>query len=405
MKEIGYSISYETFELAKYKWKTYIINNKIGSMQDYSVCFLFIKRNGNMKRNRRVMDEINDILGRIDSQVKIENRQRDNRMNSEAEDLFCGLLNLIYNYNLINMNYENPNMPSIDLGDELQRVAVQVTSQNERKKIKESVEKFIRHKLNYTYDKLIVLIVGYIRNFRKFDESFLEVIGIDEIGLAIQRLDPERKVKILKYLRSYYPHFKSCTNEGDIKIKKGEYASFLQSFFYEEDRKTMKHYINDFAERLSQFDSRTRKLIYTMIKRSVQKKYDNEIWFSYYEIKKDLGWKNKQLVQELNILRNNGFIDTPNVNLNWYENCFEFNDKQIYEGGLIRLSYIPKNSEVELLNEIRTFLCKKHVVRKVLVKEVIHDRSHLGKVKEVKKQNLHKDFKKIIMKLDFTVLN
>lgn len=405
MKEIGYSISYETFELAKYKWKTYIINNKIGSIQDYSVCFLFIKRNGNMKRNRRVMDEINDILGRIDSQVKIENRQRDYRMNSEAEDLFCGLLNLIYDYNLKNMNYENPDMPSIDLGDEIQRIAIQVTSQNERKKIKDSVEKFIKHRLNYTYDKLIVLIIGYKRNFRKFEESFVEVMGIDEIGWVIKKSDIKKKVKVLKYLKAYYPDSKNHEEEMKIEIKKGEYTTFLQSFLYEEDRKIMKYYINNFAERLSQFDSRTRKLIYTMIKRSVQKKYDNEIWFSYYEIKKDLGWKNKQLVQELNILRNNGFIDTPNVNLNWYENCFEFNDKQIYEGGLIRLSYIPKNSEVELLNEIRTFLCKKHVVRKVLVKEVIHDISHLGTVKEVKKQNLHKDFKKIIMKLDFTVLN
>lgn len=50
-------------------------------------------------------------------------------INIHSETFFCGLLNVIFGYNLENINDSEKNFPSIDLEDKLNRVAIQVTTQ------------------------------------------------------------------------------------------------------------------------------------------------------------------------------------------------------------------------------------------------------------------------------------
>ena len=77
-----------------------------------------------------------------------------------SEHTICRLLNVIYGYNLHNINLVQNNFPAIDLADNFNRVAVQVTTTKETKKIQYTIERFIANGLYQEYDQLFVLILG-----------------------------------------------------------------------------------------------------------------------------------------------------------------------------------------------------------------------------------------------------
>ena len=77
-----------------------------------------------------------------------------------AEYLYCDLLNKAFDYELKNMNRIRDNFPAIDLGDEGEGLAVQVTSTGDAGKVKKTLERFYDHNLNVGYNRLIVLIAG-----------------------------------------------------------------------------------------------------------------------------------------------------------------------------------------------------------------------------------------------------
>lgn len=82
-------------------------------------------------------------------------------INKICEDVFCNIFKEIYNFkNLRNLNEEEKkNFPGIDLADDVERVAIQVTSDKTLEKIKDTLEKIIVHKLNEKYNKIIIYIL------------------------------------------------------------------------------------------------------------------------------------------------------------------------------------------------------------------------------------------------------
>lgn len=76
-----------------------------------------------------------------------------------CEDFSKNLLNLMYGYNLENLNEQNFNEPGMDLGDRVQKVAIQVTTNKTSAKINETLGK-ITDDQKEIYEKFIVLILG-----------------------------------------------------------------------------------------------------------------------------------------------------------------------------------------------------------------------------------------------------
>lgn len=71
-------------------------------------------------------------------------------INKIAEDLAAMLLNEIYNYNLINLNYQKHHHSAIDLGDKKNGIAFQVTSRTDADKIKKNLKTFVeKYKKDY----------------------------------------------------------------------------------------------------------------------------------------------------------------------------------------------------------------------------------------------------------------
>ena len=63
-------------------------------------------------------------------------------INSLAENIAAKLLNLVYDLELKNLNTEKNNFSGIDLGDDTKKIAFQVTSRYDNKKIKDNIDTF-----------------------------------------------------------------------------------------------------------------------------------------------------------------------------------------------------------------------------------------------------------------------
>ena len=99
--------------------------------------------------------------------IGLENSQGRTDINADAEDFCCGLLNIVMDLNFCNANDERMNYPAIDLADEKAGVCVQVTSTADATKITHTLEEFFTHDLQEKFSRLIVLILGDKRNYRK----------------------------------------------------------------------------------------------------------------------------------------------------------------------------------------------------------------------------------------------
>lgn len=131
--------------------------------------------------------------------------------NIAMEDVICQLLNLMYGYKLVNLNAQKGNYPGIDLGDKHNRIAVQVTSDNSRSKVKETIRKFLDNNFDDQYDRLIVFVLGTRKNFHKaFDTGDFSFSAEEDIwdfssltkdlrGLGLDRLE-----QINQYLEQEY---------------------------------------------------------------------------------------------------------------------------------------------------------------------------------------------------------
>lgn len=123
-----------------------------------------------MKR-ARVLDGIVHYLTHLRMSVEHLNSLNLQNINVHAEAFFRDLLNLAFGYRLKNINIVQKNARAIDLGDDIERIAIQVTSTSHVGKIKHTHKGFVDAGLDSKYDRLVVLIIGSKSRYRE------EVIG------------------------------------------------------------------------------------------------------------------------------------------------------------------------------------------------------------------------------------
>ena len=81
-----------------------------------------------------IENELRDVVSRIITQVELSTKQNRYDINLALEDAFIPILKSIFNLsNLTNLNRKQKNYPGIDLGDEFDRVAFQITSSTKKK--------------------------------------------------------------------------------------------------------------------------------------------------------------------------------------------------------------------------------------------------------------------------------
>lgn len=103
------------------------------------------------------MGQIKRALGSLSYEVSMSTSLNQLSINVHAEQFFSELLNFLFNYNLINTNFEEQNAASIDLLDEGNRIAIQVTSDSSLNKVRQTLDKFCERKFHEKVDRLIIL--------------------------------------------------------------------------------------------------------------------------------------------------------------------------------------------------------------------------------------------------------
>lgn len=184
------------------------------------------------------LKEIAQSLALLSKEIALLNAVNLYDINIIAEDFFPGLLNLIYGYDLKNINIIEKNAPSIDLFDKKNRIAVQVTSDNDSDKIKHTIKEFIDNESYNEYDRLVVLILTHKKNYSttfdtegKFDfDKKKDIWDIENLIKDIRGLDTEKIKKISTYLseelsNKYYSVKESQASEVETIIDLIEYIS------------------------------------------------------------------------------------------------------------------------------------------------------------------------------------
>ncbi len=153
---------------------------------------------------------ITDALGTLAHQVEFRNSVNLYDINIVSEDFFKEFLNLVYGYNLKNLNIIEKNASAIDLGDSSRKIAIQVTSDNSSTKINDTIEKFIEKKLFEKYDRLLILILTRKKKYRKEFETkdfFLfnkdeDIMDNKDILQYIKDKDTEGLISISRFLET-----------------------------------------------------------------------------------------------------------------------------------------------------------------------------------------------------------
>lgn len=149
-------------------------------------------------------------------------------INISCEKFYMYLLNLIYGWNLKNINDEENNAVSIDLYDKEARVAVQVTSDSSASKIHKTINKHIENNRHNEYDRLVFVVITQDKDYRaKFDtkgkfvfDKNRDIISCNKLIETISHLRPEKIAEICEYLSFEF----DCITNTDLvwSVEKAE---------------------------------------------------------------------------------------------------------------------------------------------------------------------------------------
>lgn len=112
-------------------------------------------------RQLEIENQLRDVVSRIMVQVELATAQGRTDINLALEDAFIPILRSVYNLpHLVNLNRKQKNFPGIDLGDDHDRVAFQLTSTTTLDKVKFTVRQFMERAYYNTFDELYVLMLA-----------------------------------------------------------------------------------------------------------------------------------------------------------------------------------------------------------------------------------------------------
>ena len=112
-----------------------------------------------MLNRENYIKQISKNLALLSGEIKLLSSINLYDINIVAEDFYSDLLNLIYGYDLKNKNRVEKNAVAIDLYDNKNKIAIQVTCDNDSKKIHHTIKEFISNEYYRYYDRLVVLIL------------------------------------------------------------------------------------------------------------------------------------------------------------------------------------------------------------------------------------------------------
>lgn len=126
-----------------------------------------------------IENQLRAVVSRLMTEVELATKQGRFDLNLISEDAWIPILKEVYQCpNLINLNKKHKNFPGIDLGDEQDRVAFQVTSSTDIDKVKYTLEQFKKRNYKNAFDELYIFVLRS-KQKRYSQDAIDKVIGDD----------------------------------------------------------------------------------------------------------------------------------------------------------------------------------------------------------------------------------
>ncbi|WP_413534116.1 SMEK domain-containing protein [Empedobacter brevis] len=177
-----------------------------------------------MKRELYIK-EIIEELSILKTKIELLSGVNLNDINILSEYHIQEILNIIYDLNLRNANIAKSNVVAIDLEDKVNSIAVQVTANNRKTKIQETINKFLDNGLNDKYSTLIIFILG--QKLKKYDNlnirelHFIKEEHIIDFSSIVSKLTLLPLSKIEKIHKIFKSDKLSVNNSNSVtKFKK-----------------------------------------------------------------------------------------------------------------------------------------------------------------------------------------
>ncbi len=137
-------------------------------------------------RQLEVENELRDVVSRIIVQVELATAQGRTDINLALEDAFIPILRSVYNLpHLINLNRKQKNYPGIDLGDDHDRIAFQVTSTTSLDKVKFTIAQFMDRLYYNTFDELYILMLS--RKQTSYSQASVNALLTEQFSFDCKR--------------------------------------------------------------------------------------------------------------------------------------------------------------------------------------------------------------------------
>lgn len=151
---------------------------------------------------------LNNVIGKLSylkTQVTLANTLNLTDLNIHGENFYRDFLKH-FGYNCKNINAYSMNASSIDLVDDAKKVVIQVTSQNDNKKISETLKKFRKNNKYSNYKLKLLLIAKESKNYTtKFKDGFdpeNDIIDIPSLLTEIQNKEIQQIEEMSNFLDS-----------------------------------------------------------------------------------------------------------------------------------------------------------------------------------------------------------
>lgn len=155
-----------------------------------------------MRNRESIINSIISHFAVLKAEVNLRSKINLQDINIHAEQFYKILLNKIFGYSLENINIVDQNVAVIDLGDITNKIAIQVTSNNTKKKISETVNAFHTKELCKKYATLKILVIKdkikrtdiiELENF-SFDMD-KDIIDVNYVLKVISNIDDLKKLE------------------------------------------------------------------------------------------------------------------------------------------------------------------------------------------------------------------
>jgi hypothetical protein len=186
-------------------------------------------------KQQDLINRLRDELTHIVAQTEGNSAMGLTDHNKIAEDLICGLMHEILGFRgLRNLNAtERANYPAIDLADFGARIAVQVTATAAIPKIKGTLNKFLKHGLSGSFDRVIVYIlsrkqgsysqeaIDKVTGLRLSFDCERDILDFRDLLEKAVHLNPARLAAALRVVEAYNRGIPSGLAEEDFDPPEG----------------------------------------------------------------------------------------------------------------------------------------------------------------------------------------